>query len=82
MVESTIDLDMVSHHEFVIKPSFDEGLTREWPTCTYRRLVAYMHSMSFIMVWEYRPLTTRYGLLYVLLCLFYYIQSFENQWMN
>ncbi len=29
MVESTIDLDMVEHREFVIKPDFDDGLTRE-----------------------------------------------------
>ncbi|XP_064405343.1 DNA mismatch repair protein Msh2-like isoform X2 [Halichondria panicea] len=28
MVESTIDLDMVEHREFVIKPDFDDGLTQ------------------------------------------------------
>ncbi len=27
MVETTVDLELVDHHEFVIKPSFDEGLT-------------------------------------------------------
>ena len=32
LVEITIDLDMVEHHEFVIKPSFDEGLARELST--------------------------------------------------
>ena len=29
MVESTIDLAMVDHREYVIKPDFDEGLARE-----------------------------------------------------
>ena len=28
MIESTIDMDMIQHHEYVIKPSFDEGLQR------------------------------------------------------
>ena len=28
-METTIDLDMIEHHEFVIKPSFDEGLARK-----------------------------------------------------
>ena len=28
LVETTVDLDLVDHHEFVIKPSFDEGLQR------------------------------------------------------
>ena len=30
LVEATVDLDLVSHHEFVIKPSFDEGLRGNW----------------------------------------------------
>ena len=34
LVETTIDLDMVEHHEFVIKPSFDEGLARKIPPTT------------------------------------------------
>lgn len=29
LVEATVDMDMVGHHEFVIKPSFDEELTSE-----------------------------------------------------
>ena len=28
LVETTVDLDLVDHHEFVIRPSFDEGLQR------------------------------------------------------
>ena len=35
LVETTIDLDMVAHHEFVIKPSFDESLARKIDTCPY-----------------------------------------------
>ena len=31
LVETTIDLDMVEHHEFVIKPSFDDELARKLP---------------------------------------------------
>lgn len=34
LVETTIDLDMVEHHEFVIKPSFDEGLARK-SSCSF-----------------------------------------------
>ena len=29
MVETTVDLELVGHHEFVIKPSFDERLQGE-----------------------------------------------------
>ena len=29
MVESTMDLNQVENHEFVIKPDFDEGLAGE-----------------------------------------------------
>jgi len=29
LVEATVDMDMVGHHEFVIRPSFDEELTSE-----------------------------------------------------
>lgn len=28
MVEETIDLDQLSHHQFVIKPDYDENLQR------------------------------------------------------
>ena len=30
LVETTIDLDLVGHNEFVIRPSFDEGLQGNW----------------------------------------------------
>ncbi len=29
MVETTIDLDNVHHHEYLIKPSFNDNLTRK-----------------------------------------------------
>lgn len=29
LVEATVNLDLVEHHEFMVKPSMDEGLQRK-----------------------------------------------------
>ena len=30
LVETTVDLELVGQHQFLIKPSFDQGLQGEW----------------------------------------------------